>query len=221
MTEAEWLACTDPKPMLKFLRGRASERKLRLFAVACCRRIQHVYSDEGRGALERTEELADGLIGRKEWLARVGITHIGVDAAVACANQALLSFQLPLDAVSGAARAAGLWSAYAAGTEAAWGAPRAAVEAAERVLQADLLRDIVGSPLRAQRIDPAWLRWNDGTAARLAQDIYSGRRFGDLPVLADALEDAGCTDEWVLGHCRRRGEHVRGCWVIDLLTGRG
>jgi len=221
MTEQEWLKCRSPQQMLEFLQDRASERKLRLFAVACCRRIQHVYGSQGRAALDLTEQFADGLIGQNEWLAGVGIGRGGVDAAVACANQALLSLLLPNDAASGAARAAGLWSAYAAGTDAAWGAPRAAVEAAERARQADLLRDILGSPVRKPRIDAVWLRWNECTVERLAQGVYGEGRFGDLPVLADALEEAGCADEAILSHCRQPGEHVRGCWVIDLLTGRG
>jgi hypothetical protein len=50
-----------------------------------------------------------------------------------------------------------------------------------------------------------------------ARCIYSERRFADLPGLADALEEAGCTNEDVLAHCRQPGEHARGCWVLDLM----
>jgi hypothetical protein len=81
-----------------------------------------------------------------------------------------------------------------------------------------LLHDIAGPlPFRAVAIDPSWLSWNDGTVRRLAQAIYDERRFADMPILADALLDAGCDDEEVLAHCRRPAEHVRGCWVLDLL----
>lgn len=66
-------------------------------------------------------------------------------------------------------------------------------------------------------INPSWLAWNDGTIPRLAQAIYSDRRFSDLPILADAIEEAGCTDAEILAHCRAEGPHVRGCWVVDLL----
>jgi hypothetical protein len=77
-------------------------------------------------------------------------------------------------------------------------------------------------------IDPDWLTWNDGTVGRLARAAYDGRRMpaGEmeperLAVLADALEDAGCRDQEVLGHLRESGKvHYRGCWVLDLLLGR-
>jgi hypothetical protein len=80
---------------------------------------------------------------------------------------------------------------------------------------------IFGNPFRpAPVLDPAWLAWNDGTVVKLAEAIYSERRWGDLSILADALQDAGCTDAAILGHCRGPGEHVKGCWCVDLLTGR-
>ncbi len=68
--------------------------------------------------------------------------------------------------------------------------------------------------------DPSWLAWNDGAIRKIAQTIYDARAFDRLPLLADALEDAGCTDAAVLSHCREPGEHVRGCWVVDLLLGK-
>ena len=68
--------------------------------------------------------------------------------------------------------------------------------------------------------DPSWLAWNDGAIRKIAQTIYDARAFDRLPLLADALEDAGCTDAAILSHCREPGEHVRGCWVVDLLLGK-
>jgi hypothetical protein len=84
-----------------------------------------------------------------------------------------------------------------------------------------LLRDLFGNPFRPARLDRAVRAWDGGTLGRLARVLYEEGQFGDLPVLADALEDAGCTDETVLGHCRAPGGHVRGCWVLDLLVERG
>src|SRR5262249_26215052 len=86
--------------------------------------------------------------------------------------------------------------------------------------QAALLREVLGNPFRPTGIDPTWLRWKDGTVPKLAQAIYDERRFEDLPILADALEEAGCTEAAVLQHCRQSDEHVRGCWVLDLLLGK-
>ena len=77
-----------------------------------------------------------------------------------------------------------------------------------------------GNPFRTTPIDAAWLGWNDGAVVKLAQGIYAGRAFDRLPILADALEDAGCSAADLLDHCRRPGPHVRGCWVVDLLTAR-
>jgi hypothetical protein len=83
-----------------------------------------------------------------------------------------------------------------------------------------LFRDVFGNPFRPVTPGPSWLSWNDGTMPKMAQAIYDERAFDRLPILADALEDAGCTDAAILDHCRGGGEHVRGCWVVDLLLGK-
>jgi hypothetical protein len=87
--------------------------------------------------------------------------------------------------------------------------------------QCAILRDLFSPFRKPPAVDAAWLRWNHGTVPKLAQHIYDDRRFGDLPVLADALEEAGCTDTALLNHCRRPAEHVRGCWVVDLILNKG
>jgi hypothetical protein len=74
--------------------------------------------------------------------------------------------------------------------------------------------------VRSMELVPAWLLWNDGTVPRLAQGIYEGRRFEDMPILHDALIDAGCDNQDILHHCKSPGPHVRGCWVVDLLLGK-
>lgn len=88
---------------------------------------------------------------------------------------------------------------------------------AEQAAQCNLIRDIFGNPFRPINGDPAWLT---ETVVALAEGIYAERAFDRMPILADALEDAGCDNADVLNHCRQPGEHVRGCWVVDLLTGR-
>jgi hypothetical protein len=87
---------------------------------------------------------------------------------------------------------------------------------------ANILRDLFGNPFRpAPSLAPAVLTWDGGTIPKLAAAVYDERAFDRLPVLADALEDAGCTDADILGHCRGGGEHVRGCWAVDLVLGKG
>jgi len=101
-----------------------------------------------------------------------------------------------------------------------WLKAGAAVKRAEEAAQRELLRDVFGNPFRPVAVDPDWLAWQGGTVAKLAQGIYDASHFAGLPVLADALEEAGCADEQVLGHLRGGGPHVRGCWVLDLLLGK-
>src|SRR5262249_28372930 len=85
------------------------------------------------------------------------------------------------------------------------------------VCQSQLLHDIFRNPFRPVTLNPAW-RTSNVTA--LAQSIYDDRAFDRLPILADALEDAGCDNADILNHCRQPGEHVRECWVMDLVLGK-
>ncbi len=91
------------------------------------------------------------------------------------------------------------------------------LRAAEPGRQAALLRDIFGGPPRPAGFDPTW---RASAVVALATGIYAERAFDRLPVLADALEDAGCGAPDILGHCRGSGPHVRGCWVVDLVLGK-
>jgi hypothetical protein len=87
---------------------------------------------------------------------------------------------------------------------------------AQRELAA-LVRDVMGNPFRPTVVDERWLAWNGGTIVRVAEAVYAERAFERLPVLADALEDAGCNDADILGHLRGPGPHALGCWSLDLL----
>jgi hypothetical protein len=89
------------------------------------------------------------------------------------------------------------------------------------VLLCQLLDDFFGNLFHTVGISGVWRTWNDGTVKKLAESMYEDRAFADLPILADALEDAGCDNADILSHCRQPGEHVRGCWVVDLLLGKG
>ena len=94
------------------------------------------------------------------------------------------------------------------------------IAAAERSAQAVLLRDITPNPFQPVIFERSWLHWNDGCMPKLAQAIYDERRFADLAILADALEEAGCTNHDLLDHCRSVQEHLRGCWALDCVLAR-
>jgi hypothetical protein len=216
MTEAEWTACTDPEPMLEFLRGKASTRKRLLFAAASFRRLGHLPPDrrQHRG-VELLEEMAEGtatMATRRE-VAREVRHALPPDNFVAGAAPADDPHYVGLM----------LYRALVSSSPAehAWQATAGLADgAAEQRAQSSLLRDIFGSPFRLPIIDPAWGRWREGTIPKLAQAVYDDGGFGHLPVLADALEEAGCTSTDILDHCRAPGPHVRGCWVVDLLLGK-
>jgi hypothetical protein len=92
--------------------------------------------------------------------------------------------------------------------------------ASEQAHQGILVRDIFVNPFRPPAIYLRWLTWDGGTIPKLAQSIYDNRRFEDMPVLADALEEAGCGNQEILAHCRGGGPHTRGCWLLDLVLGK-
>jgi hypothetical protein len=220
MTEAEWLTATDPMPMLEFLRGKISDRKLRLFAAGCCRRLSPGLPPEGRAVVEASEEFADSLrdsnflrsARKKAMDSRMIVGHSGKfadgaeEGALAAALQAAWQGRVGWDAACETARQA------VRSCQRNWGA--------ERLAQADLLRELSGNPTRAVRVASAVVAWNGGTVPSLARGIYEDRAFDRLPVLADALEDASGTDIELLGHLRGPGPHVRGCWAVDLVLGR-
>jgi hypothetical protein len=236
MTEAEWLACDDVRRMLDFAHARATPRKCLLFAVACCRRIEHLLIDErSRAFVAVLESWADGRATHAEYVQ----AHQGHDEAEAtyCEDRTAWWAVFNANLASGpegllgcgsfrAVSAAGDAS-YAAGQALASGltdedaaAPLSRYGArAERAVQAHLLRDILGNPFHTPALDPAWLTHRGGNVPLLARAIYDERRFDELPVLADALEDASCADSELLSHCRARAEHVRGCWALDFLLG--
>jgi hypothetical protein len=240
MRVEEWQKCTDPSPMLKHLRARKrSERKLRLFACACLRRVAHLIEEKaGLRALEVAERFADGQASDQQRAAaeKARIARLerdpGLSAPVLPSRVAILvplRWQLAPRAIEAAQHVA---------CDAARAATFAAAEAAHGVSygdpwtrnfylqeteqQAELIREIFFKPLLRQRpkIEPAWRMADDGATVKLAEAIYAERAFDRMPILADALEDAGCTHADVLGHCRGPGTHVRGCWVLDLLLGK-
>jgi hypothetical protein len=200
MTESEWASCTDPNTMLKFVYTikRINPRKQQLLDAACSRRAWHLLPDrQGQSAVELAERRADGEeltsvreIAEREWRLRGNVTARDV----------------------------------------IWLKKRAQFEHRdeERRWQSALLRCLFGNPFSPPPLlSPSLLAWQDGLILRMAETVYQERVLpagtlddARLAVLADALEDAGCTITHLLEHIRSPGPHVRGCWAIDQLTGR-
>jgi hypothetical protein len=237
MTEAEWLACGQLSVLLQFaqrtLHRKVLRRKHRLFACACCRALWPRLADpRSREAVEVGERFADGQATETErdgaWgAARVAASKIQDLPAREAAWAAVETCFYGNDTIRAADVAGGALVAirvlldmgpFRLDIAAQW---KECLDTA-RTGVCGLLRDFFGPlPFRSVAVDPLWLSWRGGTVLRLAEAIYRERPFADLPILADALEEAGCADADLLAHCRGGGDHVRGCWAVDLLLGKG
>jgi hypothetical protein len=200
MTEAQWLESSDPPQMLAVLRRRATARKIRLFTVACCEALRRGsrYGSRARRAVEILELLADELATPDDL--RAAVTGGVTDLARADGDSDLVDFFLTDNfnvAMNG----------YLFGR----------ATGCDRGEQARLLRDIFGNPFRPVPFSPSW---HTDTAVSLTRQMYESRDFSAMPILADALQDAGCDSEDILSHGRGPGPHVRGCWVVDAVLGK-
>ena len=216
MTEQDWLQVGDPISMLEYVQASATDRKLRLFSIACYRAWWDKIEDENaKLVVEFAERLADEKLTKRErklhnelfddmfgdsedgQLFVGGLTsdsmhhtyHVVVEAYGS--NAASVISKLVLDSF-------------------AWGRARPK----ERRRQCNDIRDIFGNPFRPMTFDP---KWQTPTVTAMAQAMYEDRDFTAMPILGDALEEAGCINEDILQHCRGMSGHVRGCWVVDLL----
>jgi hypothetical protein len=197
----------DSLPENLTLESQANDRKWRLFVCACCRRLWPLLEKRSREAVEIGERLADGRATHEEaqtaeteackvWSEAKGPESPSQTAGrVAQAAVAKLDWQVVHSVVNFAAQATSL---------------------AEYSAQCDLMREVFGNPFRPIVVD-AWLT---PRVRELAYAIYKARAFSRMGELADALEQAGCTDRAILEHCRVRTSHVPGCWVLDMLLGR-
>jgi hypothetical protein len=262
MTEAEWLYAIDPALMLRAMEALAPEapltpdefvelasqgllrrhaatrkydRKMRLFASACVRRLWHLLGTRSRRLVEAAERYADGRCDVRELDAGIQASFQEAHgqptpaATVGWANRRDRARASARELAGEAARAAGGYcgisaafgvlrpTAVAAKRELRPSSPRGSAVAEERRLQAHLLRDIFANPFGPER---APVIGELPAALSIAGAIYEERRFGDLPILADAMEDAGCTDANLVGHLRGLGPHVRGCWALDLVLSK-
>ncbi len=228
MTEQEWLNCTDPAPMLEFVQGKVSDRKLRHIMVDYAHALLTWHHDaatrevitildryaEGRIAGEGLYDALRPFAASCQVLVDEGYPwsvqgarplHAHVESA-AC--WLIRRFLPPEVTVSGLSDLSGL---------------RLSPKDADILdyfqwLVCETLRDVVGiATFRPVTFKAAW---RTPAVVATAEGIYQDRAFDRMPILADALQDAGCDSADILGHCRSDGPHVRGCWVIDLLLGK-
>jgi hypothetical protein len=249
LTEEQWLSAEEPGSLVSYLeqhrvitRVQGGRRRLALFACACCRLVWHLFDNEWcRRAVEVSERAAVGKASRQELDAAEGAAKAVYQAAERRVREVARELDAQERWRAVAAQGLAVAAQYAASRRfsvlsagIAQGSTASAVHslagggeagfAARNALmarQAQLVRCIFANPFRPlPTLAPAWLTWNWGAVHKLAGSIEAERRFGDLPVLADALEEAGCADEDILRHCRAVGEHALGCWVLDLLLGK-
>lgn len=212
MTHPEWLTSTDPGPMLDFLRGKVSDRRLFLFGIASIQLVWDRLSELCKDHVNLIERYAEGNATSEEER-RIR------ESPAPGTSECYLGVYLTADAFRFAQHCMGITRVYGGWNALQSDDPAEFQRSASRMTgcQADLLRCIVRSPFYPWTINPTWLGRKDCTIARLGQAVYDEGAFDRLPLLADALEEAGCDDADLLAHCRQPGPHVRGCWVVDLI----
>ena len=237
MTEGEWNACINPHLMLgelgalsfrwgNALRPGITVRKLRLFAIACCRRVWYLLDDERcRSVVTVQEQFADGKATDQE-------LNNAVEAAFASVSQSdpssayyaklsTLTYSEATDPEEFVDWLASLGDLTAKARGFDNPSPLhfdGALADQEEFAEAELLRCIFGPlPFRAVALNPSWMT---SIVRQMIETFYETKDFTGLPILADALEDAGCNNADILNHCREPGPHVRGCWVVDLLLAK-
>ncbi len=211
MTEAEWLQATDPIRMLEILGNNCSKRKLRLFIADGVKALVSIFGKDEEVLAEMHERVAEGQASEEDlerfllrnmpdlWEHRApggNLPSVWDTARMVVHDRFKLAPLVQSEAVNENSRV---------------------VEYAE---MCRVLRCIFGSPFHTVTLDLSWLTWHGGLLVSMARQMYDSRDFSDMPVLADALEESGCQDQDILGHCRSGVEHVRGCWVVDLILGR-
>ncbi len=236
-TEEVWLTCRDQFSLGYGLQALVDEghpgltdRKAQLFEVACACRVVHlVRSDLCRRTIDLAEIAADAEGGplTVSPLPIYRVIQSELDGhgpppdfeprpahppLVSVALEMAAALACPTSLGSRVRDMIGSWAVTA--LEIARGT---AEKTAEVEAQIVLLHDTFGNPFRPVTVESGWLT---STVVSLAQAIYDERKFENMPILGDALEEAGCEEEQVLEHCRSAGPHVRGCWVVDLLLGK-
>jgi hypothetical protein len=222
ISEADWLAASDPFALDLYSSAWKHFRKWRLFGVACCRRAMATIPDQRLEVLAAcAEQFADGLLTWNEVKkVRRTLTRIRKELHETAGSDTKTYTLGALEGVTARAPLASL-NVIRATQYAIETVNRSQIGAGAHQAELELLaiaRDVFGNPFRPVRFDSDW---RTSTAVALAKQMYDSRDFSAMPILADALQDAGCENDDVLNHCRdAAGVHVRGCWVVDLVLGK-
>jgi hypothetical protein len=195
MSEAEWLAGDNPLPLFQYAQDDITERKLRLFAIAALNTMRE-RNLESIARSEVAEHFADGLMTisdlRSSWpQMQPSSPTTAPELAYEWAELIVM------------AKDRGYYGGSFPVLDETW--------------VTHFLRDIVGNPFQPFTFNPCWLT---SIVLAIARQMYESRDFSPMPILADALQDAGCDNEDILSHCRSDGPHVKGCWVVDLILGK-
>ena len=230
MTAPPRFSSADRHKLLHYLHGSIPLRKQRLLAIAWCRRITHLIPEDiGHTALEAAAQLAEGrpvpfdlerLADHLNYCAFSYIDGFRRERELNIASDTLYATYYAIQPDFKRVRNHVSWAAaYARCPQLGFPAGpmfHDAVQEEQATMWPQLL-DVFGNAYQSVTLAP---RWRTTNVHELARTIYDEEAFDRLPILADALEDAGCTDRDILDHCRQPGEHVRGCWVVDLVLGK-
>jgi hypothetical protein len=242
MTEVAWLVCDNPREMITRMcvwewhtfaelttslglrRRNLTERRYRLFACGCMRLAWHLLDVHGRRAVEVAEQYVEG----ERSFSSLLVVRRQIEASVTpgLAYRIARLLRIETEAINSPAAGIGVTqhlarlAAYKSASEAIDLLVAEHLDDLRRpaILLSNVFRDIFGNPFRPVTVSPAW---RTDTAIALARQMYESRDFSAMPILADALQDAGCDSEDILNHCRdANATHVRGCWVVDLVLGK-
>ena len=220
MTEAEWNTSTDPEAMYQIVENGAfktgygvspkTTRRRVFFGAACCRLVWPWIEVDPRCVqmIDFIENQFDTELSKDERERLKFNVHMAAEEPEAdtsdlqyIAANLVSNCEIPFNAIR-----------YLLLRFKMWG------DVSTRAAQiSDIMRCIIGNPFRPVTLLP---EWRTSTVLALAEGIYAERAFDRLPILADALEEAGCDHADMLNHCRGPGAHVRGCWVVDLVLGK-
>lgn len=222
MTEAEWLGeYIQVEKLIDFTlaprrlqQSKVGKRKLRLFTCGSFRVVwDGSYDERVSEAVEIAEQFADREVGQLELEAArarlidsfLQMAHSAKRADFGTVGMNAWATACTIKSDSEAIRHIRASARYDLGAK------------QRKLLLCKVFHCVFGNPFRPVTVHPSWLT---STVLAVAEGIYTDRAFGRMPILADALQDAGCDNEEIVQHCRQPGEHVRGCWVVDLLTNR-